>query len=75
MEMEVFMENIELTIIGITCSSCIKPIKDRLKKDKVTIDISVTTGYSYVEFNPKLIKKESIIKAIEDMGYKVEEEN
>lgn len=69
------MENIELTIIGITCSSCIKPIKDRLKRDKVAIEISVTTGYSYVEFDPKLIKKESIVKIIEDMGYKIEEEN
>lgn len=69
------MENIELTIFGITCSSCIKPIKDRLKKHNVSIDISVTTGYTYVEFNPTLINKESIIKLIEDMGYKVEEEN
>lgn len=69
------MRELELIIKGITCSSCIKPIKNLFKKDKVEIEISPTTGYSIVNYDEANISSREIIDRIKAMGYDVEEEN
>jgi Cu+-exporting ATPase len=69
-------EKISIPITGMTCISCAKTIESSIKKVKGVskANINFAAEKAYVEYNPKLAKKELVEKAVEEAGYHVAKE-
>ncbi len=69
-------EKISIPITGMTCVSCAKTIESSLKKVKGVskANINFATEKAYVDYDPKLTRKEDLEKAIEEIGYHVTKE-
>ena len=67
---------IELPISGMTCSSCAQAIEKNIAKldGVIRVNINFATEKGTVEFMPDLVGKKEMIKAIEDAGYQLKEE-
>ncbi|MGB9812547.1 MAG: cation transporter [Thermovenabulum sp.] len=68
--------NMTLKVLGMSCHHCKHAIESALKKlnGVISAEAFVREGKVEVSLNPDLIKKEDIIKAIEEVGYDVEGE-
>ena len=66
---------LKLTFIvsGMDCAECTLPIERGLKAVPGVVDAKVNylLGKAIVEFDPKKVKKESLVKVIEKTGYTV----
>lgn len=62
-----------LTIEGMTCTSCESAIKKSVKKLNGVKDVDADhkTGKGTIKFDEKQVKINDIIKSIENLGYKV----
>lgn len=69
-------KKINVKIVGMHCASCAVNIEKALKRQRGVIEafVNFTLGKAIVKFNPETISIDKIKKAIEDTGYKVEEE-
>jgi Cu+-exporting ATPase len=69
-------EKVSIPVTGMTCVSCAKTIENSMKKVKgiSEANINFAAEKAYVEYDPKLAKKEDFEKAIEDAGYHVAKE-
>ena len=67
---------IELPISGMTCSSCAQAIEKNITKldGVIKVNINFATEKGTVEYMPDLVGKKEMIKAIEDAGYQLKEE-
>ncbi|MGM0414875.1 MAG: heavy metal translocating P-type ATPase, partial [Bacillota bacterium] len=67
---------IELPIAGMSCSSCAQAIEKNIAKldGVITVNINFATEKGTVEYMPDLVGKKEMIKAIEDAGYQLKEE-
>ncbi len=65
-----------ISISGMHCASCAQKIEKTLKKLNGIVDANVNfiSEKAIIEFDPKKVNVEKIKKAIEDIGYKVKEE-
>ena len=68
------MKNINLKITGMHCASCAVIINKALeKKDGVkSANVNFSLAKASVEFDEKKIKREDLIKIVQDVGYKAE---
>ncbi len=66
------MEKIELSIEGMHCGSCAVGIQMIVSQMEGVVSASADYDKkkAWVEFDPAKTKKEMIIKAIEELGYK-----
>ncbi|GFN81620.1 Copper-transporting ATPase 1 [Plakobranchus ocellatus] len=62
---------VELTITGMTCSSCVHSIESNLKKQHgvTKASVALATSSGKFTFDPEIIGPRDIIEAIKDMGY------
>lgn len=69
-----YMKKIKLNIIGMHCASCVVLSEKTIKKiDGVkSVVVSLTTNQALIEYDEGKINIESLIKAIESIGYKAE---
>lgn len=65
---------IDLKVTGMTCQSCADQVTAALseKKGVAKSDVMFTENKALVTYDPKVIKPEEIIAAIEAIGYKAE---
>ncbi len=72
----VYTENIELLISGISCASCVQKIEKALNSLSGVINVSVNlaNNKAKVDFVPGVITQDDIKKKIRDVGYQVVEE-
>ena len=64
------MSRLELPIEGMTCATCASRIERRLNKlDGVTATVNYATEKAAVEFDPAIVRPESLIEAVEEVGY------
>ncbi|VDN99112.1 unnamed protein product [Rodentolepis nana] len=64
-------QTIEVTIVGMTCSSCVNSIESALKKLPGVISTSVVlaTKRGKIEFDPHLTGARHVLEAIENLGF------
>jgi len=63
------MENLELTIEGMSCEHCVRAVKNRLATTPgVTVD-EVAIGTAKLRYDPAKTNVEEIEEAIADEGY------
>jgi copper chaperone len=60
----------EFKIEGMSCNHCVMAVKKSLSKVNL-IKFEVFIGLTKVEFDENDVTEESIVKAIEEAGYKV----
>ncbi len=60
----------EFKIEGMSCNHCVMAVQKNLSKIKL-IKFEVFIGSAKVEFDENEVTEESIVKAIEEAGYKV----
>lgn len=62
---------VELTITGMTCSSCVNTIESNIKKRKgiISASVTLTTNTGKFIFNSEITGPRDIIEAIKDMGF------
>jgi len=67
------MKKESIPITGMTCVSCASTIESSLKKIKGVHDakINFSAEKAYVDYDPKIVGREQLEKAIEDSGYSV----
>ena len=67
------MESVELRIDGMTCSGCVNSIQNALyRQDGVNKAVAnVGSGLVTVEFDPAVISREGLVRAIADAGFDV----
>ncbi|MHA1900033.1 MAG: heavy metal translocating P-type ATPase, partial [Promethearchaeota archaeon] len=68
-------KKITLDITGMHCASCASTI-DKALKSKTGVskaNVNITTEKAYIEFDPKQVNRQDIIKTIKDTGYGVSE--
>lgn len=67
------MENVVLKIDGMTCSGCVNSIQNALyRQDGVNKAVArVDEGVVTVEFDPAIIKRDGLVRAIADAGFDV----
>ncbi len=67
---------IELPIAGMSCSSCAQAIEKNIAKldGILKVNINFATEKGMVEYMPDLVGKKEMIKAIEDAGYQLKQE-
>lgn len=60
-----------VSILGMTCHSCVKTIEDRISSLKgiVSIKVSLEQGSATVKYVPSLLNLQQICLQIEDMGF------
>ena len=63
-------ERLELPIEGMTCASCAARIERKLNKlDGVTASVNYATEKAAVEYDPAQVSPESLVEAVEQVGY------
>ncbi|VDK34299.1 unnamed protein product [Taenia asiatica] len=64
-------QTLEITIQGMTCSSCVNSIETALKKlpGVTSASVALATKRGKVVFDSRLVGARSILKAIENMGF------
>jgi copper chaperone len=67
------MESVELKIDGMTCSGCVNSIQNALyRQDGVNKAVAnVDSRLVTVEFDPAVISREGLVRAIADAGFDV----
>src|SRR3989344_2786993 len=65
------MKKESIPITGMTCVSCASTIESSLKNTKGVHDakINFSAEKAYVDYDPKVVSREQLEKAIEDSGY------
>uniref|UniRef100_A0A183SSL6 P-type Cu(+) transporter n=1 Tax=Schistocephalus solidus TaxID=70667 RepID=A0A183SSL6_SCHSO len=65
------LQTLDLTITGMTCSSCVNAIETNLQKltGIQNVAVALATKRGKVTYDPRLIGHRAIIEAIEDMGF------
>ena len=65
------MENITLTIEGMTCSGCVDSVKRILEKlnGVKNVRVSLSENIAEVSFDPQKTNKNAMIDAIENAGF------
>ncbi|MGB9773037.1 MAG: copper ion binding protein [Bacteroidota bacterium] len=65
-------EKMQVPIIGMDCPSCALSIEKEVKKlpGVKRINVNVTTGNAFVEFDPSTVRTTEIIDAIKSAGYR-----
>ncbi|XP_016042966.1 copper-transporting ATPase 2 isoform X2 [Erinaceus europaeus] len=60
-----------LSILGMTCQSCVKSIEGRISslKGVVSIRVSLEQGYATVKYIPSVVSPQQVCRQIEDMGF------
>ncbi|XP_012578806.1 PREDICTED: copper-transporting ATPase 2 isoform X2 [Condylura cristata] len=60
-----------ISILGMTCQSCVKSIEDRISSLKgiVSIKVSLEQSSAVVKYMPSLISLQQVCHQIEDMGF------
>jgi Cu+-exporting ATPase len=68
-----FSECIQLSIKGMTCSSCVNSIESFVKKQPGidSVQVNLLTEIAKIEFFPAIIGTRDILEMIENMGYEV----
>jgi Cu+-exporting ATPase len=68
-------EKLTLVISGMDCASCSMNIERGLKAvdGVVGANVNYLLGKAIVEFDPKKLKREDLVKIVEKTGYKVVE--
>ncbi|PNI43601.1 ATP7B isoform 7 [Pan troglodytes] len=63
--------NIELTITGMTCASCVHNIESKLTRTNgiTYASVALATSKALVKFDPEIIGPRDIIKIIEEIGF------
>ncbi|XP_023587284.1 copper-transporting ATPase 2 [Trichechus manatus latirostris] len=63
--------NIELTIRGMTCASCVHNIESKLMRTNgiTYASVALATSKAYIKFDPEIIGPRDIIKIIEEIGF------
>jgi copper chaperone CopZ len=65
------MENLTLTIGGMSCGHCVRAVDEALKSaEGVTVE-NVSVGSATLQFDPAKMSAATIAKLVEDEGYKV----
>lgn len=66
-------QDITLNVAGMTCGSCVRHINAAVRELPGIIDVEVklNAGTVRVDFDPQRAKSESIVAAIEGIGYEV----
>lgn len=65
------MKKKELIIEGMSCEHCVMAVKKELNKiDGLKVD-DVQIGKAIVEYDEKKVKKEDLVNAIDEAGYKL----
>lgn len=69
------MKKISLKVDGMECAGCAVTIEKALIRTKGVSNVSVNfvTGKAILEYNPKEVSIDEILKVIEDTGYRAEE--
>ena len=67
------MEKIELRVDGMTCSGCVKSVQKALTShDGVrSASADLDSGMVKIDFDPSLIKRPALEKAIVDAGFEI----
>jgi copper chaperone len=67
------MESVELKIDGMTCSGCVNSIQNALyRQDGVNKAVTrIDDGLVIVEFDPAVISRDGLVRAIADAGFDV----
>lgn len=60
-------------LVNVRCVSCVGNIKKVLKKITEEVEVNTTLKFCKIKYNKATTSKESIIKAIQNIGYEVEE--
>ncbi|BHF58251.1 ATPase Cu transporting protein 7B [Sparganum proliferum] len=65
------LQTVDLTITGMTCSSCVNAIETNLQKlnGVQNVAVALATKRGKVTYDPHMIGHRAIIEAIEDMGF------
>ncbi|MFX0123930.1 MAG: heavy metal translocating P-type ATPase [Candidatus Hodarchaeota archaeon] len=65
------LQSANLGITGMTCASCVSTIEKELKKVKgvESVSVNLMTEKAQIEFNPRLTNVESLVTAVENVGY------
>ncbi|XP_031195088.1 copper-transporting ATPase 2 isoform X3 [Mastomys coucha] len=65
-----------VSILGMTCHSCVKSIEDRISSLKgiVNIEVSLEQGRATVKYVPSVLNLQQICLQIEDMGFEASAE-
>ncbi|XP_064126254.1 copper-transporting ATPase 2 isoform X2 [Loxodonta africana] len=63
--------NIELSIRGMTCASCVHNIESKLTKTNgiTYASVALATSKAHIKFDPEIIGPRDIIKIIEEIGF------
>lgn len=64
----------EIKIIGVDCPTCVYSIRRSIQRKalNVKLDVDVSTGNAYVEYDPSETSLAEIVEAIRNAGYDVE---
>jgi len=67
------MENITLTVKGMTCMGCVRSVKAVLEPlpGVAKVDVKLEDGLVAIEFDPAQVGTEQLKAAIDDAGYEV----
>jgi copper chaperone CopZ len=65
------IERLRLKIIGVSCATCIVPIRKKLEKENGVsyVGSNYITELILVDYDPKIISKMDIIQLIKNTGY------
>jgi Cu+-exporting ATPase len=64
------VSRVELPIEGMTCATCASRIERKLNKlAGVTATVNYATEKAAVEFDPAIVRPESLVEAVEEVGY------
>ena len=65
-------EKLKLRILGVSCATCIIPIRRALEKTEgiKSIGSNYLTEHIFVEYDPKITSETEIVKVIDSVGYR-----
>ena len=69
-------QNLSIPIQGMTCASCVARIEKTLRATKGVqeANVNIATEKANILYDPGLVDPQSLIRAIEDLGYGVIQE-
>ena len=64
-------EKLKLRVLGVSCATCIIPIRRVLERTEGvrSIGSNYLTEHIFVEYDPKITSEKEIIKVIDSVGY------